>query len=166
MIWIPKRDPRPKTTTRWSPAKHASKWKKNLIRASAHRKYVTDIVDYETKNPFDKDETTIQKFQKDFADINELMEHQRGELASFYHCPNPDCHAFNRIPDLIQPAVGVLSWDIIRGPDFKKPAPKTTNPNQSKSKKQTDKGSFPSQNITKKLKISDHPTSGQMTPSN
>ncbi|GFQ72966.1 hypothetical protein TNCT_200661 [Trichonephila clavata] len=62
------------------------------------------------------------------------------------------------MPDLTQPADGVLSWSIC-DPDHKNPAPKTTNPtqNKNKSKKQTDKDGFTSPNVTKKLKISDHP---------
>ncbi|GFQ73059.1 hypothetical protein TNCT_251 [Trichonephila clavata] len=86
-----------------------------------------------------------------------MMEHLKGELASFYPFPNPNCHVFNRIPDLSLPADGVLSWNIIRGPDYKKPTTKTTNSTQNKSKKQTNKDSFTSPSKTKKLKITDHP---------
>ncbi|GFQ72967.1 hypothetical protein TNCT_200671 [Trichonephila clavata] len=39
------------------------------------RKFYIDTLDLEMKDTINRDETTTLKRQKDFADINELMEH-------------------------------------------------------------------------------------------
>ncbi|GFR29399.1 hypothetical protein TNCT_457951 [Trichonephila clavata] len=53
----------------------------NLVEASFHLKFITDTFAYE--KTFSKGEELIQKYRKNFAGIDKLMEHQRGELPSF-----------------------------------------------------------------------------------
>ncbi|GFQ68140.1 hypothetical protein TNCT_375371 [Trichonephila clavata] len=54
---------------------------KNLREASAHRKYIQDLLNYELRVNLDRNTHAITKHQKDVADLKELMEHLVGELA-------------------------------------------------------------------------------------
>ncbi|GFQ97012.1 hypothetical protein TNCT_548341 [Trichonephila clavata] len=79
-----------------------------ILKALLHRTYYQQTLEYAQKNPkrgshgdtVVYDEDLINQLQKDIAAVNVLMERLRGELAPSYPCPNPDCYAHNKIPDL------------------------------------------------------------------
>ncbi|GFQ77084.1 hypothetical protein TNCT_121381 [Trichonephila clavata] len=125
----------------------------NLLEASALRKYSLDLLKHMILNTGED----IPKLQKDLAAQNKRMDRMAGELASFYPCRNPDCHAFNRTFDLTPPTDGVITWDTTSGHEHKKPTTKKENHTRKNSKKQTTKEGFTSPNKTKKLILSDHP---------
>ncbi|GFR07643.1 hypothetical protein TNCT_77041 [Trichonephila clavata] len=127
----------------------------NLLEASANRKYTQDLLKYKTIMKLNEED--IPKHQKELADQNELMDHMAGELASFYPCPNPNCHTFNRTFNLTLPIDGVITWDTTSGHEHKKPTTKKENHTRKNSKKQTTKDGFTSPSKTKKIKINRPP---------
>ncbi|GFQ96918.1 hypothetical protein TNCT_254561 [Trichonephila clavata] len=125
-----------------------------IIRALIHQQTLdAELDDHRTRN-----ENLIIQRRKDIFAVNELMERLRGELASSYPCPNPDCRTHNKVPDLTRQEKGQLIWPTC-DPNHTNATHKTNNPppNKSLCKKQTDKDGFPSPSKTKKLKLTDHP---------
>ncbi|GFQ76965.1 hypothetical protein TNCT_485141 [Trichonephila clavata] len=52
----------------------------------------------------------ITQHQKDIATVDILMERIQCELASSYPCPNTDCYAHNKIPELTHLEDGLFIW--------------------------------------------------------
>ncbi|GFR15431.1 hypothetical protein TNCT_417871 [Trichonephila clavata] len=75
---------------------------KVLFRAMTHREFYELHLKSAQKNPTPEYQKEITQRQKDIAAVNILIQRLRGELASSFPCPNPDCHAYNKIPDLTQ----------------------------------------------------------------
>ncbi|GFR12276.1 hypothetical protein TNCT_484701 [Trichonephila clavata] len=127
----------------------------NLLKASAERKFTQDVQSYKTTKRLNEED--IPKHQKELADLNILMTHMEGELASFYPCPNPNCHAFNRTFVSTPPTDGVFTGDTTNGHEHIKPTNMKENHTRKNSKKQSTKDGFTSPSKTKKLKLTDHP---------
>ncbi|GFR29038.1 hypothetical protein TNCT_678941 [Trichonephila clavata] len=98
--------PSTKDTRPMDPCKEHTDMATSLLQASAHRQYAEDILNCEMTRRADK--KLIQKYQMDVTDLNGLMEQLKGELASFYLCPNPDCYGYNNIPDFNTLVDGVI----------------------------------------------------------
>ncbi|GFQ97782.1 hypothetical protein TNCT_538451 [Trichonephila clavata] len=126
----------------------------NLLKACANRKFTQDVVSYKTT--WKLDEEDIPKHQKELTDLNILMSHMAGELASFYPCPNPKCHAFNRSFISTPPTDGVITGDTTSGHEHIKPTIMKEKHTRKNSKKQTTEDGFTFPSKTKKLKLTDH----------
>ncbi|GFR27848.1 hypothetical protein TNCT_254841 [Trichonephila clavata] len=86
-----------------------------IVKALLHQTYYQQTLEYAQKNPrcrdpVSYDEDLITQRQKDIAAVNILMERLRGELAPSYPCPNPDCYAHNKIPDLTYLDNARITW--------------------------------------------------------
>ncbi|GFQ99147.1 hypothetical protein TNCT_207961 [Trichonephila clavata] len=147
-------DPRLTTDYAEPCAKHLN-MEQFITKVLAYRTYYQTILGNAQKNPrpgnpptYDTD--LITQGQKDVAAVNILMERLQGESASSYPCPNTDCYAHNKIPDLTHVEDGLFIWhrtDTTHNP------PTTIN----SSKKKTDQEGFTSPSKTKKFKLTDHP---------
>ncbi|GFQ75970.1 hypothetical protein TNCT_115351, partial [Trichonephila clavata] len=133
-----------------------------LTKAISYRTCFQQLLEHAQENPrpgnpptYDTDRIT--QHQKDIATVDILIERIQGELASSYPCPNTDCYAHNKTPDLTHLEDGLFIWhhtDTTRTPS------KT----RSDTKKKTDKEGFTSPTKTKKLKLTDHPNVSTENP--
>ncbi|GFR25646.1 hypothetical protein TNCT_388301 [Trichonephila clavata] len=92
------------------PCKMQADMESVIAKALIHRNYYQQSIDIAQRNPVSRDEDLIIQRRKDIAAVNILMERLRDELASSYPCPNPDCHAHNKIPDLTSLENAQLTW--------------------------------------------------------
>ncbi|GFR24773.1 hypothetical protein TNCT_73731 [Trichonephila clavata] len=120
-----------------------------LIHVISYLTYFQQQLDYAQENPRPGNPSThnkdpVKKLQSNIYHTNILIERIEGELASSYPCPNTDCYAYNKIPDLTHVEDGRSSGTIQTR--HRPPPHKTSN----SSKKKTDKEGFTSPTKTKK----------------